>query len=167
MAHVVQLTCHLCLALPTTLARPYSWRQMQSRSPRGYVPNVVLVHCGSIQQTSTASFLVQEHPADAAPDQAATDKPNAGTDANPTLAAPANEQQAKQPSCVPGSAAGARISPAELPDAVHHLLRQSVMFMQEQSSVGSESLVRLGWGRCVWCVCAVCLALSFFGAKAL
>lgn len=41
------------------------------------------------------------------------------------------------------SAARARMCPPKLPAAVQELLHQSVAFMQEQSSVGSEALVRL------------------------
>lgn len=40
-----------------------------------------------------------------------------------------------------GTAALARLSPAELPEAAQQLLQQCVAFMQEQSSIGSEALV--------------------------
>jgi hypothetical protein len=43
-----------------------------------------------------------------------------------------------------GAAALARLTPTALPDDVQALLRQSVAFMQAQSSLGSEALVRLG-----------------------
>lgn len=41
-----------------------------------------------------------------------------------------------------GAAALARLSPEGLPEPVQQLLHQSVAFMQEHSSIGSEALVR-------------------------
>lgn len=70
--------------------------------------------------------------------QGPQDNPTAG--GAPAITA-ASGQELLHPSHAHGTAALARLSPTELPDAAQQLLRQCVAFMQEQSSIGSEALV--------------------------
>ena len=66
----------------------------------------------------------------------------------------AGSKQQLASSPAPSAAGPAGLAVEALPDAVQVLLRQSVAFMEEQSSVGSESLVSLG------CAVARCLLVQ-------
>lgn len=84
---------------------------------------------------------MQEVNADAA-DKA--QQPTASQEAGPgSGGVDATKLQAELPSSLVEGAAEARICPLDLPAAVQDLLHQSIAFMQEQSSVGSEALVSL------------------------
>lgn len=150
----VQRTCHRCLAAPRSLGWRWGWCQMLSRPPRcdplcAPLPRRSVQANARLDVLSPVLLRYAQDPqaADAAADQVPPNKAGSGSSAAPAEAASDKQQQQQQAEAVvqTGAAAQARLLPADLPDAFRQLLHQSVAFMQEQSSIGSEALVGLLW----------------------